>query len=335
MIMITDQSGSLATPANAGAHVLPDALTDFSLRQLLSFRAVAVQGSFHAAADALDYTQSAVSQHVAALETALGVRLFDRGRGRRTVALTEAGHLLLRHVEPIADRLQAARADLAAYAAGESGTLRVGVYQSIGARALPAIMGRFGRAWPGIDVRLTEMISDEGGLELVASGAIDLAFGVLPFSPGPFDGVELLRDPFVIVTSPGSPLLDVAGVPSLDLIAQQKLIGFKSCRSTRWAEERLRETGREPEFVFRSEDNGIVQAMAAAGLGVALVPSLAVDTADPSIRVIRTDLGPRRIALVWHRDRYRSPAALAFVEIARQVCAVLAAELGVDPAPIA
>ncbi len=333
MIMITDQVATPASPAAIGGRVLPDALTDLSLRQLLSFRAVAEEGSFHAAADALDYTQSAVSQHVAALETALGVRLFDRGRGRRTVALTEAGQLLLRHVDPIADRLQAARADLAAYAAGESGTLRVGVYQSIGARALPAIMSRFGREWPGIDVRLTEMISDEGGLELVASGAIELAFGVLPFAPGPFDGVELLRDPFVIVTHPGSPLLDVAGVPSLDLIAQQKLIGFKSCRSTRWAEERLRESGRTPQFVLRSEDNGIVQAMAAAGLGVALVPLLAVDAADPSIRVIRTDLEPRRIALVWHRDRYRSPATLAFIDIARQVCAVLAAELGVDPAP--
>lgn len=335
MIMIADHIGmptgpgpTPVTPGHLGARVLPDALTHLSLRQLLSFRAVALEGSFHAAADVLDYTQSAVSQHVAALEAALGVRLFERGRGRRTVALTEAGQLLLRHVDPIADRLQAARADLAAYAAGESGTLRVGVYQSIGARALPAIMGRFGREWPGIDVKLAEMISDEGGLELVASGVIDLAFGVLPFAPGPFDGVELLRDPFVIVTSTGSPLLDIVGVPSLDLIAQQKLIGFKSCRSTRWAEERLSETGRQPQFVLRSEDNGIVQAMAAAGLGVALVPSLAVDESDPTIRVIRTDLEPRRIALVWHRDRYRSPAMLAFVEIARVVCADLAAEIG-------
>lgn len=335
--MIADQSGTVAAPVATGQRVLPDALTDLSLRQLLSFRAVAEQGSFHAAADALDYTQSAVSQHVAALEAALGVRLFDRGRGRRTVALTDAGALLLRHVDPIADRLQAARADLAAYAAGESGTLRVGVYQSVGARALPGIIGRFGREWPGIDVRLTELSNDEAGIALVGSGVLELAFGVMPFAPGPYEGVELLRDPFVMVTRPDSPLASLTGTPSLDLIAQQKLIGFKSCRSTRWTEERLRETGRIPEFVLRSEDNGIVQAMAAAGLGVALVPLLAVDTSDPAVRVIPTDLDPRRIALVWHRDRYRSPATLAFIDIARQVCAGLAAELGLgqgaDPAP--
>src|SRR5215510_2397522 len=133
-------------PAPVTRRILPEALSDLSLRQLLSFRAVADEGSFHGAADALDYTQSAVSQHVMALEAALGVRLFDRSRGRRTVELTEAGRLLLRHVETITDRLQAARADLLAYAAGETGSVRIGVYQSVGTRILPAIIGRFSAA---------------------------------------------------------------------------------------------------------------------------------------------------------------------------------------------
>src|SRR5215203_6890507 len=97
-------------PDTRGRRVMPDALSDLSLRQLMSFRAVADEGSFHGAADALDYTQSSVSQHVMALEAALGVRLFERSRGRRTVELTEAGGMLLRHVVSITDRLQAARA---------------------------------------------------------------------------------------------------------------------------------------------------------------------------------------------------------------------------------
>jgi DNA-binding transcriptional LysR family regulator len=328
--MIPDQSPA---PSNAPhARVLPDALSDFSLRQLLSFRAVAQESSFHGAADALDYTQSAVSQHVAALEAALGVRLFDRGRGRRTVALTEAGQLLLRHVEPIADRLQAARADLAAYAAGETGTLRVAVYQSVGAKALPAIIGRFGRDWPGIGVHLTEVLSDDAGLAMIADGEVELAFGILPLPQGPYEGVELLRDPFVVVARPDAPLVLLGDHPTIEQIAGQKLIGFRTCRSTKYAEERLRETGLQPEFVFRSEDNGIIQAMAAAGLGVAVVPLLTVDQGDPSIRILPTELEPRRVALVWHRDRYRSPATRAFIDIARQVCADLAADLGIAAA---
>ena len=189
------------TGRTTGGAVLPDALTDLSLRQLLSFRAVADEGSFHGAADALDYTQSAVSQHVMGLETALGVRLFDRGRGRRTVELTEAGRLLQRHVEAITDRLQAARADLLAYAAGETGALRVGVYQSVGTRVLPAIIGRFGEAWPNVEIRLTEANSDQGLFELLGPGALDLSFGVLPLQEGPFEAVELLHDPFVLVTA--------------------------------------------------------------------------------------------------------------------------------------
>lgn len=323
-----------ATPEGvltSARRILPDALSDLSLRQLLSFRAVAEEGSFHGAADALDYTQSAVSQHIMALETALGVRLFDRGRGRRTVELTEGGRLLLGHVQSITDRLLAARADLLAYAAGETGTLRVGVYQSVGTRLLPAIIGRFSRDWPDVEVQLVEAASDEGLMDLIEPGRLDLTFGVLPVPDGPFDGVELLRDPFVLVAAASSPLAMLDGPPSLELIAEQRLIGFRSCRSTKWLEKELRSAGHEPVFVFRSEDNGTVQAMASAGLGTALVPRLAVDMADPTVTVVPTSLEPRRIALMWHRDRYRSPASRSFVEIALAVCADLAQ--GVDPRP--
>src|SRR5512137_2003955 len=106
------------------------------LRHLESLRAIARTGSFRAAADELDYTQSAISQHLAALEAIVGLRLVDRGRGRRQVSLTEAGEILVRHADAIAARLSAARADLNAYAEGAVGTLRVGTYQSVSARIL-------------------------------------------------------------------------------------------------------------------------------------------------------------------------------------------------------
>ena len=299
-----------------GAAVLPEALTDLSLRQLLSFRAVADEGSFHGAADALDYTQSAVSQHVMGLESALGVRLFDRGRGRRTVELTEAGRLLQRHVEAITDRLQAARADLLAYAAGRD---RDFARRRVPERRNPRAAGDHRPLRRGVAQRRDPPHRGQqrpGLYELLGPGALDLSFGVLPLEEGPFEAVELLEDPFVLVASVASPLAAVRGLPSMQLIGEQRLIGFRSCRSTRWVEDQIRSRGAEPNFVFRSEDNGTVQAMVGAGLGTALVPLLAVDPGDPSTVVIPTDLPHRRIALIWHRDRYRSPAALAFVEIA-------------------
>lgn len=320
MIMRLD----LSTPA----PVLPDALADVSLRQLLSFQAVAEHGSFHAAADALDYTQSAVSQHIAALEAALGVRLFDRGRGRRTVTLTEAGSLLLRHVTRISMRLQAARADLLAYAAGEHGTLRVGVYSSVGSKLLPAIAQRFGERWPGIEMELSEA-PDQGLLDLIEQGRLDLTFGSLPLPDGPFEAVELVSDPWLLLAATGSKAAQIAPNPSLRTIAAQRLIGFRSAGSTQALERLMRSKGHEPQFVFRSEDNATVQAMAAAGLGVALMPVLAVTPGDPGVVVIPTDLPPRRVALIWHRERYRTPAARAFVESALTVCREHADELHV------
>jgi DNA-binding transcriptional LysR family regulator len=308
------------------ARILPEALSDLSLRQLLSFQAVAVEGSFHAAADALDYTQPAVSQHVAALEAALGVRLVERTRGRRTVGLTEAGELLLRHAVAITNRLQAARADLLAYAAGETGTLRVGVFQSVGMRVLPAVMTRFAQVWPGVEVRLSEA-NDEGLLEFVELGTIDLSFGTLPIPPGPFEAVELVRDPYVLVTAAGSPFASTKANPPLEVIGAQRLIGFRSGGSMGTLEGHLRSRGVEPNVVFRSEDNGTVQAMAGAGLGTALMPLLATDPSDPTVALVRTDLPSRRIALIWHRDRYRTPASHAFADIALEVCANLAHEI--------
>ena len=157
-------------------------------------------------------------------------------------------------------------------------------------------------------------------MDMVEPGRLDLTFGVLPLPEGPFGGVELLHDPFVLVTAAASPLAAFKGMPTLELIGDQRLIGFRSCRSTKWVEAQLRASGFEPNFVFRSEDNGTVQAMASAGPRHRHRPAHGRRPVGPAIAIIPTDLEPRRIALMWHRDRYRSPASRAFVDIAREVC---------------
>jgi DNA-binding transcriptional LysR family regulator len=297
-----------------------DHLADVEFRHLLSFRAVADKGSFHEAAESLDYTQSAVSQHVAALESILGVRLLERSRGKRTVAVTEAGALLLRHADVIVARMHAAKADLQAFSEGATGQLRVGTYQSVGARVLPATLGIFTGLWPDVEVHLMETNSDDGLLNLVESGDLDLSFAVYPLSEGPFEGVELFRDPYVLVVPKSSPLVGLDRSASPREISELPLIGFRHCRSTVAAETYLRSNGGNPQWVFRSDDNTTVQALVTAGIGVALVPRLTVDEADPNCAVIPTDVPPRVLTLAWHRDRYHSPAQTAFVELARGVC---------------
>jgi DNA-binding transcriptional LysR family regulator len=295
----------------------PDRWLGIELRHLLALEAVAREGSFGKAATSLGYTQSAVSQQIAMLERIVGQRLVERPGGPRPVSLTEAGRLLLTHAEAIAARLAAAQADLTALGDGEAGMLRVGVFQSVGQRILPEVMRRFMEAWPKVDVALTESADDTVLLGLVERGELDLTFSDLPLVEGPFESVELLRDPYVLVVPADSELAARGSAPSLREIAELDLIGHKHCRTL----ARLEAVFRQPlDYVFQSDHNQTVQALVAAGVGVALVPGLTMDPQDEATVLLDLQKVPARaIAVAWHRDRYRTPAARSFVATAQEV----------------
>ena len=298
------------------------------LRHLAALQAIAEAGSFGRAAERLGYTQSAVSQQIATLERIVGERLLERPGGPRPVSLTEAGRLLLRHAEAIVARLDAARADLGALAAGEAGSLRVGTYQSVGQRILPTVIRRFSAAWPRVELQLTEANTDQELVAAIERGDLDLTFADFRLWEGPFDWLHLLDDPYVLLVQAASPLAVRKKRPTLEEIAELPLIGSRQCRSTVLVESHFALNNLQPQFVFRSDDNGTVQGMVSAGLGIAIVPRLTVDLNDASTVAISLDgiVPPRPIGLVWHRDRYRSAAARAFTEVARDVCDDFAAE---------
>ncbi|TMK70137.1 MAG: LysR family transcriptional regulator [Actinobacteria bacterium] len=298
----------------------PDRWLGVELRHFLALEAVARERSFAKAAVALGYTQSAVSQQIATLERLVGQKLVERPGGPKPVSLTEAGQLLLTHAEAIAARVAAAQADLTALGEGEAGTLRVGVFQSVGQRILPELMRRFVRQWPKVSITLTESANDIHLLAAVERGELDLTFSDLPLNDGPFEVVELLRDPYVLVVPWDSDLQH----PTLGEIAQMDVIGHKHCRTL----PRVEAAFRQPlNYVFQSDHNQTVQALVAAGVGVALVPRLTVDEHDDATRLIELPkIPPRMLAIAWHRDRYRTPAAQAFVETAQSVCAELERE---------
>jgi DNA-binding transcriptional LysR family regulator len=302
----------------------PDRWLGIELRHFLALEAVSRKGSFGKAAAALGYTQSAVSQQIAALERAVGQRLVERPGGPKPVSLTEAGRLLLTHANAIAARIAAAQADLTALAEGQAGTLRVGVFQSVGQRILPEVMRRFLRSWPQVKVTLTETANDVDLLGLVERGDLDLTFSDLPLVDGPFEAVELLRDPYVLVVPADSPLAERPTPLALREVSELDLIGHKHCRTLTHLETTFR---RPLNFVFRSDHNQTVQALVASGVGSALVPRLTMDPEDETTKLIELPkVPPRLIALAWHRDRYRTPAAHAFVETAQEVCAELELE---------
>jgi DNA-binding transcriptional LysR family regulator len=293
------------------------------IRHLVALEAVAEERSFAAAAARLGYTQSAVSQQIAGLERIVGKRLLERPPGRRPTGLTPAGELVLRHGKSMLARVRAAQADLDSVVDGTAGSLRVGTYQSIGLQVLPGLLPRLAAEWPQVRIELHESASDVELLELVERGELDLTFCMLPVEEGPFVATELLADPYVLVLPTDSPLAVNQRRPTIRDIAKLPLIGFRSCRNDHRIEGQLRARGMAPNVVFRSDDNGTVQALVGAGVGAALMPRLTVDTTDP--RTVAIDLAtlfaPRLLGLVRHRDREPSAAADAFTSMAREIFA--------------
>jgi len=299
------------------------------IRHLAALAAVAEQGSFRRAATRLGYVQSAISEQIAALERLVGQQLVIRSRGAGAVELTDAGELLLAHAHAILARVKAAEADLGALADGSAGSLRLGIYQSVGARIIPRLLPRYARDWPDVAVLPREAPTDAGLFELVEAGELELSFADFPLHEGPFESIELMDDPYVLLTQADSALAG-GRAAGLEQIAGEPLIGHWTCRVLPRVEAELRSQGVEPNFVFRSDIVATVQALVGAGVGSAIIPRLAIDESDPRTAVVElaadVPVQPRLIGMFWHRDRYRSPAAVGFVEAASEICSQLMAE---------
>jgi molybdate transport repressor ModE-like protein len=287
------------------------------VRHVRAFAAVVDAGSFAGAARGLGYTQSAVSQQIFALERIVGAAVLLRHPGgRRPVELTDAGRLLLAHAQPLLARVQAAQADVTALSNGEVGHVALATFQSFGARVLPDVLARFRALRPGVDVAIREAPTVEELVEGVERGEVDVAFAVLPFADGPFEVRDLLRDPYVLVTRAGGEergLVDVDG---------KRLLGIRRCVHEHFVEARLLAEGIAPASVARFDDNGMIQALARAGEGVAIVPRLTVDPDDAGVEIRPLpELAARQIVAVWHSERHLNAAARELVDVAAEVCA--------------
>ena len=296
------------------------------LRHLATLDAIARHRSFNRAADELGYTPSAVSQQVVAIERVVGARVFERSRGPAPIGLTEPGRVLLGHARAVLARLEAAATDVDALTQGAAGGLRIGTYQSIAARLLPSLLAEFRAAWPRIELTLLESGSHDELDGKVERGVLDLAFTVAyEEGDGATTYVPLLSDPYVLVLPAGSPL----GEPTLEDLGKLDLVAYRECRANAVVERHLRAHGVEPRVVLRAEDNALLRRLAATGIGASIMPALALDSSLEGIELRRLDglIPDRRIGLVLHRDRYRSPASLAFVDLALAHAQRLANEL--------
>lgn len=287
------------------------AVADLSLRHLQALVAVHEQGSYRRAADHLGYSQAAITQQIAALEKALGMPVFQRHGGPRGVSLTAVGEDALEAARDLLARAGQFEARCAAMRDGTVGRLAIGTFQSVSTRLLPRILADVRSEEPGMRIDIVESDDNDDLIAHLVSGRLDVTFLIGPVVDRRVEMREVCRDPFVAMVSADH---DIAGDVDLRDLEGQPLIGHQSCLCHEIVEDGLRAAGVEATFAFRSNDNGAVQAMARAGLGIAVMPLLAVDPADPGVRVLslRPPLPERQILVALPR-RDATPAAARFV----------------------
>jgi DNA-binding transcriptional LysR family regulator len=291
-------------------------------RRLLVLLEVARAGSLAGAARALGWTQPAVSQHVRRLERDTGTALVLRqGRG---VGLTEAGAVLARHAEAVAARLAAAKEEVAALADLRAGRVRLVAFPSAAATLVPAALALLARRAPDLDVRLTEVEPPEARA-LLLRGEADVAV-VFGYDDVPDDTADLLHAPLLVdpvraVLRRGHRLAARASIRLADLDGERWIAGCERCRGHLLAA--VAAAGVAVDVRHETDDYVVTQELVAAGLGVALLPGLALDAVTrPGVVVVRVrDVGDRSVGLLTRHGGAGEPAVRAAVDALQRAAA--------------
>jgi DNA-binding transcriptional LysR family regulator len=295
---------------------MPPPPPTFDAARLRVFREVVRRGSLSAAADTLSFTQPAVSRQIAALEREAGAQLLERTP--RGIRLTDPGRVLLGHAEAILDRMAIARAQVEAVGSLSGGRLRIGSFQTANATIVPRAIAAFARAHPHVELSLVETTTTNAMGQL-RSGEIDVAVVThLPELDGPDVETVLLVDDEIFVALP-------AGHP----LAHKAKLRLRDLRDETWIEAPAGAPrpplltaalahGFEPRIRFGAEQWLAKQGLVAAGVGVTLIPGLAIATVreDIVLRSLGPD-APRRLVVAAYPAGYSAPAVEPFLDLLR------------------
>jgi len=300
------------------------------LRQVETFRAVAEELSFSRAAARLGYVQSSVSVQVAALERELGVPLFDR-LGRR-ISLTEAGAVMLgysRKLLALAEETREAVVDAGVGSGEVAGSLRVSAPETLLTYRLPGLLALFHERHP--KVRLSVRPSAVGRLvgsarRAVEEGRVDVAFVL----DGPVGVPGLLVEPLLeedvtVIAPTAHALASSALVSPKDLSGETVLLPEapeSGCAYRGQFERQLGAAGVVPPEKMEFQSIEAVKQCVAAGMGVSVLPSVTVNAelGDGKLAALGWDKPFEVLTqMVWHEERWKSPALRAFLDAAREV----------------
>ena len=300
------------------------------VRRMRVLREVAARGSFSAAAESLSYTQSAVSQQIAALEREAGTTLVERSA--RGVRLTDAGRVLVEHADAILARLAAAEAELEAIAGLRGGRLRLTTFPSAGATIMPVAIARFRERHPAVDLAL-QIAEPPDGLAQLKAGETDIALIIQArFDHPEEDGIQrlhLLDDPMYVCLPAGHPLAHKRNLRLEDLAEEPWTLGSTgTCPDTSIFLRSCQTAGFEPRIVFHSEDYLAIQGFVAADMGISFIPDLGLVTIreDVVVRSLGAKPPVRRVLAATLTESFCSPAKQAMLDTLVEVSQEFAGE---------
>jgi DNA-binding transcriptional LysR family regulator len=288
------------------------------LRQLAYFVAVVDEAHFTRAAERLRIAQPAVSQQIRRLEAELGERLLHRDR--RNVALTSAGEALLPYARAALAQVENGRQAVAALRGLVTGQLRVGLVMPLPDRSVVRAIGEFGRRYPGVELTLVEDETD-ALLHGLAAGDLHTAFlGLGPGQdvPASLQAIVVSREPAVLAVHPQHPLATRRSV-QLSVLRDEPVVTLtRASRLRTVLETACSRAGFAPRVVAETSDLSVMIQLVAEGIGVALMPRSGRQEASGVVTIAVTNPTiDRRIILVW-RPAASSPAARAFITLARE-----------------
>lgn len=288
-----------------------------TLTQLLTFQTAARLGGFTRAAEALDLTQPTVSTQIDALETELGVKLFDRvGRG---ATLTAAGEIVLGAANEMLASVEQMRQGLAQLQGLARGTLKLGASLVVGIYLLPTILGQFKRAHPNIGVALrieyahhiiTEVLAGHVDLGIVGEG--------LPITDERLTVNPILKDELVVIVPPGHAWAERRSVTPAMIAREPFVLPGKDLATAAFILREVQAAGIKLDVAFEFGNMEAAKRAVEAGLGVSIISRCAVleEVAAGRLRAMRLSGVPlqRNLSFVWRKGRQTSPVAATFRE---------------------
>ncbi len=296
-------------------------VVDLELRHLTAMAAIAEEGTFGRAAARLGYTQSTVSQQIAALERAVGGAVFDRPGGPKPVRITPLGDVVLAHGRHLLTMSSALADAVDRFKAGD-GRIDIGTLESVSNVILPSIVRRLHSEHPGCDIRLSEEEPENppiAGLDLLFYDSL---------LDGDVEHRKLLDDPYFVVARPGDYPDGPVRVKQLD---GAPMVAWPATCDQPRLEQALARDGAQPRVVFRTAGNETILSMVRAGMGIAILPWLALHGSDAwsDHRLGIHPLHPspvREMYLLWPAARTLSPLTTRTIEIAIEIASDLATQ---------